>query len=460
MTDRSGTIMYQNSCITQQAGQHKGAHIAALLPAFPNHLFTSPDDVFPYDYNDSLHGGTVNVHCKVKRDAAGNLLISVAEGDVQLKQLRDIETKKTAAENLLRSAILGTGTLEQALTEVCRIACDALEITRVNIWELGEGFTSISSLVNYDNRFTELLPNTTLYRYQIPKYFSLFETEEIIPTADPLNDPNTAELKEGYLLVNGIRSLMDVPVRIAGKMIGLVCFEDTKAVREWNHGEQKFGLFISQVIALAIESSRRKKTQDDLELILDEKRILLNEIHRRARNNFALIQDLVRAEAGRARDAYHQELFVDLRNRINSLDMLQRQLYQSEKVDRVNFRDLILDLVAGYRSTFSGTQTDFVTTLDQCELNVAKASISGLFVNEIMMMLISEAGRLKTKEQILIRLKKVNTRVQISISSSINIDARSEKERMLTSFELAGKLGSKLEIDRVKGTGYSLGFEV
>jgi hypothetical protein len=75
-------------------------------------------------------------------------------------------------------------------------------------------------------------------------------------------------------------------------------------------------------------------------------------------------------------------------------------------------------------------------------------------------MLISEAGRIKSKEQISIRLKKVNTRVNIFIGSSINIDSRSEKERMLTSFELAEKLGSRLEIDRAKGTGYSLSFEV
>lgn len=457
--NNSGAIVYHNDCISQQAGQFKEIHITKLLHGFPQHLFTAPDDSFPFNYNDSLRNGAINVHCKIKRDKNRNLLVSIIEGDVQLKQLRDIEAKKNAAENLLRSAILGTGTLDQILAEVCRIASTAMEVTRVNIWEFGDGLTSITSLVNYDNRYTELLPNPTLYRYQIPKYFSLFESEEIIPTSDALNHPSTEELKTGYLDVHGIRSLMDVPVRIDGKMIGLVCFEDTKQIRSWDPGEQKFGLFIAQVIALAIESSRRKKTQSDLELILDEKRILLNEIHRRVRNNFSLIQDLLRAESSRAQDDYHRSLFADLRNRINSLDMLQRQLYQSEKVDRVNFRDLILDLVAGYRSTFSGTQTDFITTLDQCELTVAKASISGLFVNEIMMMLISEAGRIKSKEQISIRLKKVNTRVNILIGSSINIDSRSERERMLTSFELAEKLGSKLEIDRAKGTGYSLSFE-
>lgn len=459
ITDSAGKIIYQNACGVQIAGKHEGGSLIHILPAFPPLLFTAAAGQFPFSFNDTIAGSTHPVHCKVNRNADGNLVITITEADSQLRQLRAIETKKNAAESLLRSAILGTGTLEEILTEVCRIATSAMDVSRVNIWEFGDGLTSITSIVNYDQRAGGLLPNATLYRYQIPKYFSLFETEEIIPTSDALTHPNTEELRDGYLTVNGIRSLLDVPVRISGKMIGLVCFEDTNTTREWDPGEQKFGLFIAQVIALAIESSRRKKTQNELEQILDEKRILLTEIHRRVRNNFALIQDLLRTEGSRAHDDYHKGLFTELRNRINSLDMLQRQLYQSAKVDRVNFRDLILDLVAGYRATFNGTQTDFVTTLDQCELNVTQASITGLFVNEIMMLLLGEAARAKTKESISIRLRKFNTRVDISIVSSINIDSRNDQERMLTSFELAGKLGSKLEIDRSKGTGYSLSFE-
>lgn len=459
VTDHTGKIIFQNQLVTRDSGQFTGTPITRLLPQFPLDTFKAGQEEFPLSYIDHGKNDNMFVQCRISRSPGDHFTVVMNEGDVQLKQLREIEIKKNAAEILLKSAILGTGLLEEALKEVCRIASAAMNVARVNIWEFGAGQSSITSLVNYDNRVPELLPNVTLYRYQIPKYFKLFETEEIIPTRDAQNDPNTDELKEGYLLPYGIRSLMDVPVRISGEMIGVVCFEDTNGIREWNPGEQKFGLFIAQVIALAIESTRRKKTQSELEQTLDEKRLLLNEIHRRVRNNFTLIQDLLRSETNRAQDDYHRELFRDLRNRINSLDMLQRQLYQSAKVDRVNFRDLILDLVAGYRATFSGRATDFVTTLDQCELNVAKASISGLFVNEIMMFLLSEAGKQKNKESISIRLKKVNARIHLSIISSMQIDGLSEKEKMLTSFELAEKLGSKLEINRVKGTGYSVTFD-
>lgn len=459
VVNQSGKITWHNNYVARKCGQQAEKNISELLPSFPLSLLEDGAKLFPAQYTDYFKNKSIFIQCTVVRDAQKNLVITMHEVDVEQKQLQEMELKKNAAEILLKSAILGTGMLNEALTEVCRIASSAMEVTRVNIWEFGAGQTSITSIVNYDARHPQLLPNATLYRYQIPKYFSLFESEEIIPTKDALNDPNTDELKNGYLDVHGIHSLMDVPVRIAGKMIGVVCFEDTHGIREWNNSEQKFGLFISQVIALAIESSRRKQVQTDLEHALDEKRILFNEIHHRVRNNFSLIQDLVRAEAVRAQDNFHRELFRELRDRISSLDMLQRQLYRSAKVDRVNFRDLILDLVAGYRATFAGRATDFITTLDQCELNVSQASICGLFVNEIMMFLLSETDRTKSKESIIIRLKKINTRIQISIDSSMEFQGTTEKERMLTSFELAEKLGGKLEINRSKGTIYRIEFE-
>ncbi len=451
-----------NASLTENIGTAPISNIADLLSDFPQIIYSDPTLNFPFSFTSEIKSANRNgiyVQCRVKKNSSGNYLFSVSDVHMHIDQLNAIKTQKDAAENLLRSAVIGEGTLEEALAEICRIAAVSLKVTRVNIWEFGNEQAAITSLINFDARVPALLNNVTLYRYQIPNYFRLIETEEIIPTRDALNNSNTAELKDGYLVVNGIQSLIDVPIRISGKMFGLVCFEDTNEKREWNSGEQKFGLFISQVIALTIETSRRKKTQKELELILDEKRILLNEIHRRVRNNFTLIQDLIRTESTRAKDDYHRDLFTELRNRVNSLDMLQRQLYQSEKVDRVNFRDLVLDLVAGYRSTFSGNETEFVTTLDQCELNVAKASIAGLLLNEIIMLLVRARREAHKKETVTIRLKKLNTRVQLSVLTSIRCDELLEQDKMQTSFEMAEKLGSKLKIERNKETTYQISFE-
>ena len=453
--DERAQIIYLNRAARNIRGLKEGLQIESAFKGFENNW---KEQAAATGIHLSDESASQHFLCRLSVIEGGFDLITLQDEHAEFIQLHEIETKKNAAENLLKSAVLETGSLDQALLEICRISAEAMNTSRVNIWEFGSGQYSITCLANYDAGATEHAAGVTLYRYQLPHYFSLLESQEIIPTHDAWNHSNTEELKNGYLDVYGIKSLMDVPVQIAGKMIGVVCFEDTKKLRDWNPGEQKFGLFISQVIALSIESSRRKRAQEGLELLLDEKRILLNEIHRRVRNNFSLIQDLMKTESGRAKDEFHQSLFRDLKNRISSLDMVQRRLYQSSKVDKINFRDMVLDLVAGYRATFSGRSADLITTLDQCELSVSKASIAGLFVNEIMMFLLSQAEKNPKKEKISIRLRIINARIQISIHSSETINPAEEKQGMLTSSELAEKLGTQLETDRTNGTGYEVTF--
>jgi GAF domain-containing protein len=378
------------------------------------------------------------------------------DADEQSEKINAIAAQKAAAENLLKSAVIGTGSLEDALHEICRIASHALSVTRVNIWEFAPEYVSITSLINYDRRSHTLLPNATLYRYQLPKYFNLFETEEI---KDALNDSNTAELRDNYIVVNGICSLIDVPVRISGKMVGLICFEDTESAREWSASEQKFGLFVAQVVALTIESIRRKHAQQELEKTLDEKKLLLTEVHRRVRTNFALIQDLIKQDVLLAKDEYHKDLFNELRNRISSLDLIQRQLYQSGSVGKVNFRDLILDLVAGYRAMQPGVDTNIITTLDQCELSVNKASLAGLLLNEILMFLVNKKSEEK-KRTITVRAKIVNTRLELSIHAPIKTDQKEIDSRIPTSYQMAEKLDSTLKTDLQNGFTASVFFEV
>ncbi|MCK6640342.1 MAG: GAF domain-containing protein [Bacteroidia bacterium] len=456
-----GKILFCNSNCRSLLGECEGRRIDEMAGGVPEFQVTPIADL-PKVITAKCRnkGGTsLYLNCNLTQLQNGNFLMVMPDADEQSEKITAIAAQKSAAENLLKSAVIGTGSLEDALHEICRIASHALAVTRVNIWEFAPEYVSITSLLNYDKRAENLLPNATLYRYQLPKYFNLLETEEIIPTKDALNDVNTAELRDSYLAVNGICSLIDVPVRISGKMVGLICFEDTESAREWSASEQKFGLFVAQVVALTIESIRRKHAQTELEKTLDEKKLLLSEVHRRVRSNFALIQDLIKQDVLLAKDEYHKELFNELRNRISSLDMIQRQLYQSGSVGKVNFRDLILDLVSGYRSMQAGAPVNIITTLDHCELSVGKASLAGLLLNEIMMFLLNKT-RVRSKENISVRMKIVNTRIELSIHAPIETNQSELETRIPTSFQMAEKLESTLHTQLNSGFTASVSFEI
>jgi two-component sensor histidine kinase len=456
-----GKIQYANLCSESVFGNIRGKMVSDIISNVAGFI-SLPESQYPVSFvavcSDQFRN-EVNINCRLKKTQSGGYILAVSDAEAHFEQISAIAAQKTAAENLLKSAVIGSGSLQDALHEICRIASEALGVYRVNIWEFAPEYVSINSLINYDRRVNELLPNATLFRYQLPAYFNLLETEEIIPTQDVGTNPNTAELLEGYIKPNGILSLIDVPVRISGKMVGLVCFEDTDTKREWSNAEQKFGLFVAQVIALTLETSRRKLAQQELEKTLDEKKLLLNEVHRRVRTNFALIQDLIRQDLSLAKDDHHKELFNELRNRIANLDMIQRQLYQSGSVGKVNFRDLILDLVAGYRAMHSGETVNIITTLDQCEISVNKASFAGLLLNELMMFLINNKSN-GAGDKISVRMKIVNTRIELHIHSTCKTDQAEINSRIPTSYQMAEKLESVLKTDFANGFNASVSFEI
>ena len=73
-------------------------------------------------------------------------------------------------------------------------------------------------------------------------------------------------------MVNDIVSLMDIPIRIGGELVGVMCFEQTgKKEREFTKEEQTFAFSISLVFASNLEARARRALQSKLEDALKEK---------------------------------------------------------------------------------------------------------------------------------------------------------------------------------------------
>jgi hypothetical protein len=171
---------------------------------------------------------------------------------------KDIIKKSLTIENLSKSRKIRDGQLNEAIYEILESSSRAMQVTRVNAWLFDNEKTQIQCIGNFDARENKLVPQTALPRIAMPLYFNLFETEKIIITRDAFTETKTAELFEFYLKPHDIQSLMDVPVRIEGEMIGVICFENVGAPREWTLQEQKYGLVAAQMLSLTIESHNKQ----------------------------------------------------------------------------------------------------------------------------------------------------------------------------------------------------------
>jgi PAS domain S-box-containing protein len=165
----------------------------------------------------------------------------------------DIQKKINIAQNITKSSYVRNGEFAKAIHFILSECSKAIDVERINVWAIQDGFSKIVCIGNFDILNNKFNNAGELIRNDMPAYFDLIAEEEIIVTSKSQNDPKTKELQEKYLIPNNIKSMMDIPIRIEGEMKGILCFEKTKEYHEWTLEEQKFGLFIAQMISLALE---------------------------------------------------------------------------------------------------------------------------------------------------------------------------------------------------------------
>lgn len=407
-----------------------------------------------------LRSGKISIASIVTENAdEGKKIIYIRNVSSQIEYILKVLQQQRTENHLSRSTHIRNGNRNEALQEIAKMSAETMDVCRVNIWLIDEGMNSISSLINYDKRNGGFLEKLTLYRHQFPNYFGLLLSEEIIPTQFAATDPKVSEIAASYIVPLGIQSLIDVPVRIEGKMVGLICFEDTDDNREWTIAEQNFGIAIAQIIAQTIETHRRQNVQRELEQALSEKKLLLAEVNHRIKNNFTIINDLIRVQEEKAADANQKVLFSEIRSRLMSMAMIHRQLYASENIGAVNFRDFLLDLAAHFRATFAANRIEISTLLENCRLPIGKAILCGLVVNELLTNACRYAFSSGEAGTVRLKLTTPGGKVQVTVSDNGNLKSNST-DGFGTELihELIGRLDARMEKNTEKGTEITISF--
>lgn len=94
-----------------------------------------------------------------------------------------------------------------------------------------------------------------------PRYFQAMEESRIVAAEDAATDVRTLEYASGHLDTFGISSLMNVPIRVRGKLVGVICHEHVGPAREWTLEEQDFAASIADMITLKLEVEGRKAAE-------------------------------------------------------------------------------------------------------------------------------------------------------------------------------------------------------
>ncbi|MFO7446352.1 MAG: histidine kinase dimerization/phosphoacceptor domain -containing protein, partial [Ignavibacteriaceae bacterium] len=140
------------------------------------------------------------------------------------------------------------------------------------------------------------------------------------------------------------------------------------------------------ITELSQEIVERKKAEAKVHTSLEEKEVLLKEIHHRVKNNLQVISSLLYLQSTKVKDKETLNLFEDSQNRIKSMALIHEKLYQSKDFADINFFEYVHGLLQHLNRSYKKTGLPVKTVIDMKEINLSldTAISCGLIVNELV----------------------------------------------------------------------------
>ncbi|MDH5654439.1 MAG: ATP-binding protein, partial [Spirochaetia bacterium] len=166
--------------------------------------------------------------------------------------------------------------------------------------------------------------------------------------------------------------------------------------------------------------TEEKNNALNLEKSLQEKEILLKEVHHRVKNNLQIISSLLFLQSQKITDPDHLELFRESQNRVSTMALIHEQLYQTNNFAEVNFDRYTKNLIESLFQTY-GIDKSLISHSIQTSnilLDINLAITCGLVLNEIVSNSLKYAFAERKSGKIQIHLTKDNRILHLQVSDN------------------------------------------
>ncbi|MGH1338772.1 MAG: GAF domain-containing protein [Aureispira sp.] len=146
--------------------------------------------------------------------------------------------------------------LELAAQQITTTLAESLAVNRASIWLYNEDESGVVCIDLYEQDKGTHSKGAVLNKVDFPNYFETIANNRTLAAEDAHTHFGTAEFSEVYLQPNGINSMLDVPIFVNGKMVGVICHEHTGPKRKWNSDEENFAYLMSNILSNNLERNQ------------------------------------------------------------------------------------------------------------------------------------------------------------------------------------------------------------
>jgi len=325
----------------------------------------------------------------VKKDGSAllveisNVIINDKDDKIKtLTQLLDI-TQRKRSEKIqhvlysIASAVNTTPNLDDLFHQIKEYLHEIIDTTNfyVALYDEERDLLSLNYNVDEKDSFTAFPPGKTLSNHVLKTGKPFLATEESIEALE----------KEGIIELVGSpsRIWLGVPLKIRSKIIGIMVVQSYDNPNLYTEKDMEILEIVSYDIAQAIE---HKKSEEELKTSLNEKEVLLKEIHHRVKNNLQIISSLLNMQSREIKDSDTIKLFKESQNRVKSMAIIHHKLYENEDITNVDFNSYVKSLTRNLFHSFkiNSQKVKLIVEIDNIMLDISIAIPLGLIMNEII----------------------------------------------------------------------------
>ena len=130
-------------------------------------------------------------------------------------------------------------TRDAARSAVIDVIFGRLKCSRISLWRF-DGEPGALRLLCFASKASGQVLSTServLLEHEYSEYFNGLVRSGIYASLDALSDANLAPMRASYLLPHRVHSMLDAAFMVNGRAFGMVCCEQTDAIRAWRPDE-------------------------------------------------------------------------------------------------------------------------------------------------------------------------------------------------------------------------------
>jgi PAS domain S-box-containing protein len=221
-----------------------------------------------------------------------------------------------------------------------------------------------------------------------------------------------------------------------------------------------------KLIGIMFDITGQKLAEEKIEASLNEKEILLKEIHHRVKNNMAVISSLSSLQSMHVKDEESKRTLKEGRNRIRAMALVHEQLYLSEDLSDINVDEYLRRLVDNVMHSYADRNNVVIKTESgELRLDIDLLVPCSLILNELLTNALKYAYEPSEAGEILVSLKPSEGKVcSLTVSDQgrglppeINLDEPETLGLRLVQ-ALVNQLDGEMNIKSNGGLSVEIGF--